>query len=286
MFPQSYLTNLRRNYLDLPIIYSYMPNYSIAALLEVLEKKRTFTSHRPIGSFSHPWQKHPLGRLVFTEKGIIHLEVEGKKQLIPSWYCAWIPANMNHRIWSNSKDLLVRTIYFESSFCGNPHFHTPAIFNGSELFRNMIRYTEKWNENEDENPYELSFTTVIRQMMPEEMEKSFTISLHSSNDPTFQRLLEYIYQNLSTDLSIIQLAKMEHYSVRTLQRMFEKEAGITFSTYLKTARILSAIELLCSTNKNISEVAWEVGYNSLPTFSNTFKKMTGMRPEHFQKSNA
>lgn len=260
-----------------------MPNDQTGLISEVLKRKRRFISHKATGPFHIPCSRQPLGRLLFTESGIIHLHVKGKRLMIPSWHCAWIPSEMDHEIWSNSKNLLVRTIFFESSFCKNPCFHQLTIFNGSELFRNMIRHTEKWNENKEENSYELSFTTVLRQMMSEEMMKSFVISLHSSDQPAFQRILEYIHQNFDENISINVLARMEHYSVRTLQRLFVQQAGLSFSSYLKTTRILNAIELLSTTEKSISEVAWEVGYKSVPTFSNTFKAITGKRPDHFRQ---
>jgi AraC-like DNA-binding protein len=261
-----------------------MPNDEFELITEVLRKKRTFISHKATGPFHIPFRQHPLGRLLFTESGIIHLHVKGKRLMIPSWHCAWIPAGMDHEMWSNSNDLLVRTIFFESSFCKNPCFHQLTIFNGSELFRNMVRHTEKWNENKEEDVYELSFTTVIRQMMPEEIMKPFVISLSSSDEPAFQRILEYVHENFATNISIHDLAKMEHYSIRTLQRLFVQQAGLSFSSYLKTTRILKAIELLSVAEKSISEVAWEVGYNSIPTFSNTFKAITGKRPDHFKRS--
>ncbi len=259
-----------------------MPNPAATAR-EVLQQKRTYISHAATGPFHAHWQQQPLGRLLFTEKGIIHLRVKGRILLVPSWYCAWIPAGLEHEMWSHSRDLFVRNIFFESAFCQNPCFHQPAIFNGSELFRNMIRHTEKWHENREDNIYELTFSTAIRQMMPEEMEQAFRVFLHSSDQPAFQQVLEYIHDNFHESLQISDLAKKWHFSVRSLQRLFEQQAGLSFSSYLKTTRILKAVELLSGSGKNISETAWEVGYNSLPTFSNTFKEVTGLRPEHFLK---
>jgi AraC-like DNA-binding protein len=44
---------------------------------------------------------------------------------------------------------------------------------------------------------------------------------------------------------------------------------------------LKAIELLLERKLSVKEVALEVGYNSVPTFSNTFFKFLGQRPSDY-----
>jgi AraC-like DNA-binding protein len=48
-------------------------------------------------------------------------------------------------------------------------------------------------------------------------------------------------------------------------------------------RMIKAMELLMGSEKNISEVAYEVGYSSIAAFSNTFQQLVNMRPSEFQK---
>lgn len=258
-----------------------MPDTLLAEVQAALQHKRCYISHRQTGPFRNARQQLSHGRLLFTEQGLLHLQLEDKLFLVPSWYCAWIPAGQVHQLWSNSPRLLVRDIFFESDFCTNPVFHRPAVFNGSALFRDMLRHTEKWNGLRTANEYEQTFVTTLRQMMPDEMQHAFRVALHTSQQPAFQRALEYVHNHYAEDIRLESLAKISYHSVRTLQRLFDQEAGLSFSAYVKTTRILKAIELLGSTRQSISEVAWAVGYSSLPTFSNTFKSITGMPPEQF-----
>lgn len=258
-----------------------MPDTLLDDVRAALQHKRCFISHRQTGPFHNAEQQLSHGRLLFTEQGLLHLQLGEKLFLVPSWYCAWIPAGQPHQLWSNSARLHVRDIFFESDFCTNAVFHRAAVFNGSPLFRDMLRHTEKWNEQKTADEYELTFVTTLRQMMPDEMQQAFHVSLHTSQQPAFQRALEYVHNNYATDVRLEDLAKISYHSPRTLQRLFEQEAGLSFSSYLKTTRMLKAIELLGSTKQTVSEVAWAVGYSSLPTFSNTFKSITGTPPELF-----
>lgn len=250
-----------------------------------LIRKKVFVLHEKGSAFHTSSHAQPLGRLLFAEKGVLHIRAAGKQLLVPACYCAWIPAKMEHEIWSGTNEHVIRNVYFESDFCANAAFHTLAVFNGSRLFCEMIRHTERWHSNPDEDIYELSFATVLRQMMPDEMKKTFTVALPTSADTSFQQAIEYIHANFAASITIADLLPIGNFSLRTLQRLFIRETGLSFSSYLKITRIIKAVELLSSSNMRSSEVAWEVGYSSIPTFNNTFREVTGYKPEHFQHAN-
>lgn len=259
-----------------------MPSVQISNAAEILLSKKAFVIHEYSSNFFNSWYSIPLGRLLFVEKGALHLKVTDRQLMVPAGYCAWIPAETAHEIWANTKTIVLRSVYFESSFCKNPCFRQLTVFNGSDLFCNMIRHTEKWNGLQGENEYEFTFATVLRQMMPDEMRKAFLIALPSTNHAGIQTLLNYIHQNFNKQLTVNDLIKAGNYSLRTLQRLFITETGIPFSTYLKYMRIIKAVEMLSTTSMRVSEISWAVGYSSVPTFTNTFKSVTGHRPDFFQ----
>jgi AraC-like DNA-binding protein len=67
-------------------------------------------------------------------------------------------------------------------------------------------------------------------------------------------------------------------------RMFQQVYGRTPRQYLKDLRIEKAKELLKKGN-SVSQVCFDVGYNSLQTFSKIFKQGTGHSPRAYQKLN-
>lgn len=262
-----------------------MPISNASELLGKINKK-AFVVHEALEKFFFECNTVDLGRLIFVEKGVIHIKVVGKQLLVPPGYCAWIPANTQHEIWANTNDVFLRNVYFESSFCKDPCFHFMAIFNCSNLYSSMIRHTLKWSGLVEEDDSELTFTRVLRQMMPEEMKSAFAVSLPSTDHPQLQEVLTYIHDNYENSVKVNDLAKVSNMSLRSLQRLFNTETGISFSSYVKLIRIIKAVELLSTTKMRISEVAWDVGYNSIPTFTNTFKELTGQRPDYFQNNSS
>jgi len=67
-------------------------------------------------------------------------------------------------------------------------------------------------------------------------------------------------------------------------RIFKQMYGITPRHYLRDVRMAKAKELLKS-GLSVTEVCFDVGYESLPTFSSTFKQATGCSPKKYQKMN-
>ena len=58
--------------------------------------------------------------------------------------------------------------------------------------------------------------------------------------------------------------------------------GHTFVEYLNNLRIEKAIELLRNTNKNITDISHQVGFNSIANFNKKFKDYTGQTPRKFR----
>lgn len=67
-------------------------------------------------------------------------------------------------------------------------------------------------------------------------------------------------------------------------KIFKRVYGITPRQYLRDLRLSKAKELL-KQGLSVTRVCYDVGYESLPTFSSAFKRGTGYSPKEFQKMN-
>ena len=95
--------------------------------------------------------------------------------------------------------------------------------------------------------------------------------------------IRYINKNLSLPMSIDAISKNIHVNKYYLCHVFKKETGITVSRYITSARISLAKELLIKTQKSVSDVAIDVGFNNFSHFSTTFSKVVGVSPNVFRK---
>ncbi|MFR3345033.1 MAG: helix-turn-helix domain-containing protein [Anaerobutyricum sp.] len=65
-------------------------------------------------------------------------------------------------------------------------------------------------------------------------------------------------------------------------RLFSQETGMTFSKYLIQYRLKKAKTLLENKDMKISFIAFEVGYNDVSHFIQSFKKSYGLTPEEYR----
>ena len=94
----------------------------------------------------------------------------------------------------------------------------------------------------------------------------------------------FMEKYLSEKIELEKIASTAFMSRFHYARIFKRIYGLSPRQYLKDLRINRGKELL-KQGLNISEVCFEVGYDSLPTFCNAFKKATGYSPREYQNLN-
>jgi AraC-like DNA-binding protein len=85
-----------------------------------------------------------------------------------------------------------------------------------------------------------------------------------------------------SQLSIESWSKKAGMSVRNFSRLFLEELGMTPKQFQTVLKINQAKTLLVQTQMTITDIAFEVGYSSLPSFVSSFQKLTGKLPSEFR----
>ena len=96
-----------------------------------------------------------------------------------------------------------------------------------------------------------------------------------------QTACEYIAQNYKDDVSLQDLAKATNYSCSYISSIFADVAGVTFKEYLETYRIHKVIACISETGCSYANASSNCGFNSIRTFNNAFKRVTGTTPSAF-----
>lgn len=95
--------------------------------------------------------------------------------------------------------------------------------------------------------------------------------------------IEYIEKHLFESLNIKKVAEHSGYSPSWLEKMFIKFTGKGIFTHIQHIRIEKAKQLLRQTSLNISEIAFEVGYNSHTRFTLAFVRLNKMPPSRYRE---
>lgn len=101
---------------------------------------------------------------------------------------------------------------------------------------------------------------------------------------TICRMMVYIKEHLSDDLSRERLAKMYGFSPSYLSRLFREYSGVCLQDYIVKCRVQKTIILLRSGKYGVLEAALESGFRSSSGFYRAFQKTTGSSPKEHRKS--
>jgi AraC-like DNA-binding protein len=108
------------------------------------------------------------------------------------------------------------------------------------------------------------------------------VQQENSEPPVITRAKEYIHEHQTEELSLGQVAKAVNTSTFYFCKMFKKVTGINFTDYLSRMRIEKSKNLLLNPNLRVSEIAFEVGFQSLTHFNRVFKKILGQSPTEYR----
>lgn len=95
---------------------------------------------------------------------------------------------------------------------------------------------------------------------------------------------EMLISNLKKRYTIEELSSKFHINQTTLKAVFKTVFGQSVAAYMKEYRIKRAMEYLIQSDKTISEIAYEVGYESQSKFTQAFKSVTGVLPKDYRKN--
>ena len=92
------------------------------------------------------------------------------------------------------------------------------------------------------------------------------------------KISEYINKHYNEKLTLDHLAQKYNISSYYLSRTFKDVLGITFIEYLNFTRISESKKLIINTNLSMTEIAFEVGFESSTYFTKVFKSITNTTP--------
>ena len=134
----------------------------------------------------------------------------------------------------------------------------------------------KHRESKEETYLMALLTKVILLLSLQEAETAT-----SQDENLIARVIEYLGEHLSEDLSLDDVANRFFVSKYYLCRAFRKHTGASVFGYLNAKRIALAQTLL-SNGEPATAVAYQVGFRNYSSFYRTYCKITGNAPAHRQ----
>jgi AraC-like DNA-binding protein/quercetin dioxygenase-like cupin family protein len=111
----------------------------------------------------------------------------------------------------------------------------------------------------------------------------YDITKAKSNEQRINQVCTYLEENFSKPITISNAAAIINISQSAFCKFFKRATGKTFSDYLNDIRIGYACYQLIETDKQISTIARNAGYDSVSYFNRVFIKKKNSSPREFRK---
>jgi AraC-like DNA-binding protein/ligand-binding sensor protein len=111
-----------------------------------------------------------------------------------------------------------------------------------------------------------------------------TVQENEAESPLIRRARAYIIGHQADPIDLNHVSKAMHVSTFYFCKIFKKATGLTFTDYLGRVRIEKAKSLLLNPHLRISEIAYDVGFQSLTHFNRVFRQVTAQSPTAFRLS--
>ena len=158
------------------------------------------------------------------------------------------------------------------------HIQPSNAFRFRELF---FRIVASWNLQKSASNLEVQLlsTELILMLINDYKKPSFT----SSTQARLDWVPAYLQVNLSSPLTLEQMAKRANLSPSRFRNLFKVEFGVSPHQYVMELRFDHAKYLLKQTNHTIEQIAEFCGYSDIHHFSNAFKKQYKASPLQYRK---
>jgi len=260
----------------MPIFTQKLP---LTEILEQVENAASPVTCRAT-DYSFGWEvkahAHTKHQLAYAVHGVLGVRTEMGYWVIPPSRALWMPAGTVHAVRCIG-EVHMRSLFVRQDAAPGL-MDTCCVVGVSTLLRELIRAAADVT-----HPYKAdSRDGRLMRLVLDELHALPVLPLHlpMPTDARALRICQALEQQPDDPSTLADWAERLSVDVKTIQRLFAAQTGMTFGRWRQQARLLRALELIASGAK-IIDVAMALGYESPGAFATMFKKQFGLAPSQF-----
>lgn len=225
-----------------------------------------------------PPHYHIEGQLLFAIRGVMLVETEENRWVIPPQRALWLPPLQVHSYSLLSRTEL-RAIYVSSSLiaeCTNfSKSNQVHVITATALVKELIAglFSADYHP-----PSQRKMALLLLEILSEA--PPLAAELPMPRDERLFRAAREMMVSHCWDVSLSDMADKASMSERSFSRQFINDTGFSFRTWKQRARICASLDLL-SNGLSIKQVAWQLGFSCPAAFSAAFRSILGSTPREF-----
>lgn len=219
---------------------------------------------------------HTKHQLIYAVQGVMVVQAEAGRWVVPPTRAIWMAAGMKHEIRCVG-EVHMRSLLVVPNAAPKLLTGTQAV-GVSPLLRELIRAAMDVRQ-----PYVPGTRDGrLMRLILDELRALpvLPLNLQMPSDSRLLRICERLQRHPEDASTMADWAKRLSMDVKTIQRLFAKETGMTFGQWRQQARLLRALELL-ATGEKVINVALALGYESPSAFATMFRRQFDQTPSQF-----
>lgn len=257
----------------------------------------------------------PYCLLRFITRGEAVFKINGEEIIVHKNEIAYIPEGAVMSCWALSDNIEFYSIRFcvtarlnNSDFLGE-YFHIPTITKNAQ--ESVLTYFQEiYQSATSQNPSRLfrirgNLELILAYLtqranaegeaeVPSEHDVPDAHSLEAirrrnaktqniNRDPRIQVVVDYLTPHLNESFTIQSLSEMAQVSQTSFRRLFKAHTGKSPSDYIRELRMTSAARMLLTSDREIAEIGYQVGFSDANYFSRTFRQVFGVSPHQYRR---
>ncbi|HIY24478.1 MAG TPA: AraC family transcriptional regulator [Candidatus Brachybacterium merdigallinarum] len=218
---------------------------------------------------------HPTHELLWNEYGASTATIDSRVWTITPSIGLWIPAGEVHSGFTPA-GILHRAAQFSPA--RSPLLATgPVAVAITPLLRLLL--DRLITADLTDHSRDVTIAMVMDVLAPSDQQLLLPISEH----PLLADIIDSVRRDPADPTSLEQWARRQGVAARTITRTFEAETGMTFRSWVATARAHHAVAMM-ALGLSFEEIAERVGFRSTSAFTTAFRRTTGLTPGQFRRS--
>lgn len=213
-------------------------------------------------------------QLVRATPGMIRVRIGDSHFVVAPHQAVWIPAGVAHDTHLSGRGTLVR-VYLRP-WRGSALPRAACVLAFSPLLREVVRRTLRHTTLDRTVPVQRHLADLLVDELA--VSPAAPLELPIPTDPRARRAAELLRDAPSTAPAT--LAREAHASLRTLERLFRAESGMSLGAWRRRARLMRALSLLAD-GASVTATGLAVGYGSTSSFVSAFREALGTTPGQY-----
>lgn len=250
------------------------------------------------------WHWHTEFEFVYVETGTVYFGISDKQFALSEGQGVFINSKILHRYFSQGNAIVPNFVLMPYFIAAQdsliyqkyvlPIMASPMdyqIFSSDipwqaqalSLMREMMAAQENASDVELVNSYLIQkiWHILYQNTDVEHMGKKENYS--ASSQARLQLMMQYIHQKFAYNISLSDIADQAKVSKSTALNLFQRYLGISPVTYLINYRLQEAAKLLASTEKKVTVISKDTGFDNVDYFCKAFKKYYKLTPTEYRK---